>query len=61
MNRYTIIALFCIFTLFACNDIHRNQINSEETVKMRAIDSICVAYVDAGKDHPDRKHNQEQL
>jgi len=47
MNRYTIITLFCIFTLFACNDIHRNQIKSEETVKMRPIDSICVAYVES--------------
>ena len=46
MNRYTIITLFSTFTLLACNDIHRNQIKSEETVEMRPIDSICVAYVE---------------
>lgn len=36
--------------LFACNDIRRKQIKSEETVKMRAIDSICVAYVERNLD-----------
>ena len=50
MSKYTIIILVSIFTLFACNDIHQPQIKSEELVKMRTIDSMCVAYIEGNLD-----------
>lgn len=46
MRRNTILVLFCLITLFACNNVQRQQSESEDEVRLRTIDSICVVYVE---------------
>lgn len=45
MNKNTILCLFSIFSIFACNNVQRPQSKSEETIKLSAIDSLCIEYV----------------
>lgn len=47
MRRTTIIFLFGLIALFACNNIQRQQRDSEDKDRLRTIDSICVAYVES--------------
>ena len=46
MRSNTILVLFCLITLFACNNVQRQQSESEDEVRLRTIDSICVVYVE---------------
>lgn len=45
MNKNTILCLLSIFSIFACNNVQRPQSKSEETIKLSAIDSLCIEYV----------------
>ena len=47
MRRNIIIFLLGLIALFACNNIKRQQSESEDKVRLRTIDSICVAYVES--------------
>ena len=47
MRRTTKIYLFGLIALFACNNIQRQQSESEDKVRLRTIDSICIAYVES--------------
>ena len=47
MRRNTIIILlFCLIALFACNNVQQQQDESEDKVRLRTIDSLCVVYVE---------------
>ena len=46
MRRNTLIILFCLIALFACNNVQRQQNESEDKVRLRTIDSICIVYVE---------------
>lgn len=46
MRRNTLIILFGLIVLFACNNVQRQQNESEDRVRLRTIDSICIVYVE---------------
>ena len=46
MKKNTILFLLCIFALWACNNVQRQQSKNEEAIKLHTIDSLCISYVE---------------
>lgn len=50
MYKKTIIFLLGIFSLFACNNVQQQQSKSGDGMKLRTLDSMCIAYIESHLD-----------
>ena len=46
MKKSTTLLLLSILALLACNNVQRPQSKSEDAIRLRPIDSMCVAYIE---------------